>query len=339
MKSTDLTTRQNVGVMQVEEARAIIAKCVRVDEVKKIRDQAQALKAYVRQQGASRNLYNDAAEIKLRAERRIGELIADRDKAKGAATPRGGPRARGGIVQPRAPETLKELGIERTAAKRWQDIARIPEKEFDTFIEETKKDGEITTAGALSIVKKQSRQSNAENKRVVTLDEAVQGRFPVIYADPPWQYTNTGFSGSAESQDPTMSTDDICAMPVADKSTTNSVLLMWATWPLLKDALRVIEAWGFDYKTGAPWKKNVHVGGFYFLGITEPLLVAVRGSALPRETPIGFFDYPRTKHSRKPVEIYELIERMYEGPYLEMFARTERAGWTSFGNEPALKSA
>lgn len=177
-------------------------------------------------------------------------------------------------------------------------------------------------------------QLRAAEKRIVTLNEAVHGRFPVIYADPPWEYSNTGFDGSAAGQYPTMPTDAICDLPVADKSTTNAVLLMWATWPLLEDALRVIRAWGFEYKTGAPWKKNVHVGGFYFLGITEMLLVGVRGSALPRETPIGFFDFPRTKHSKKPPEMYELIERMYEGPYLELFGREKRPGWTVFGNEP-----
>jgi N6-adenosine-specific RNA methylase IME4 len=181
------------------------------------------------------------------------------------------------------------------------------------------------------------RQLGRAEKRVVTLEESLGGdRFQVIYADPPWQYSNTGFDGSAEGQYPTMPTEDICAMPVGDHATSNAVLLMWATWPLLEDALRVIEAWGFEYKTGAPWKKNVHVGGFYFLGITEMLLVGIRGSCTPEKAPIGFFDYPRTKHSKKPEEFYGLIESMYQGPYLEMFARQTRQGWVSFGNEIAV---
>jgi N6-adenosine-specific RNA methylase IME4/ParB-like chromosome segregation protein Spo0J len=170
----------------------------------------------------------------------------------------------------------------------------------------------------------------------VRLEDAIKGKFQVIYADPPWQYSNTGFDGSAEGQYPTMATDDICAMPVGERAATNSVLLMWATWPLLKDALRVMEAWGFEYKTGAPWKKNVHVGGFYFLGITEFILVGVRGSCLPKKAPIGWFDYPRGKHSAKPHEFYDLIEGMYDGPYLELFARNQRPNWTSFGNDPAV---
>lgn len=188
-------------------------------------------------------------------------------------------------------------------------------------------------SGESKNVRQAIQKINAADKRIVTLDEAVKGRFPVIYADPPWRYSNTGFEGSAETHYPTMTTDDICDMPVADKTTTNAVLFLWATWPLLDDALRVMARWGFEYKTGAPWKKNVHVGGFYFLGITELLLVGVRGSSLPRQSPVGFFDFPRGQHSKKPAEIYDVIERMYDGPYLELFARATRDGWASFGNE------
>lgn len=323
--------KQPVTLLKVEEARALIAQCKRVDEAKDIRDKTAAMQSYLRQQGATRELQNDVAEIKVRAERRIGDLLIEMKEDGGRANQ--GSHKKSHDATSSLP-TISDLGIQKDSAQRWQSIARVPEKDFERYLIEARKDGEITTKGAVSLYQAVAKEARHAEKRTVTLAEAIQGRFPVIYADPPWQYNNTGFEGSAETQYPTMATDDICDMPVADKATTNAVLFMWATWPLLDDALRVMTRWGFEYKTGAPWKKHTHVGGFYFLGITELLLVGVRGSSLPRETPIGFFDYPRTKHSKKPPELYDVIERMYEGPYLELFARTERANWTAFGNEP-----
>lgn len=181
-------------------------------------------------------------------------------------------------------------------------------------------------------------QLRREDRIEVTLAEAVQGKYQVIYADPPWRYSNSGFDGSAEGQYPTMATEDICAMPVKDRSASNAVILMWAVNPLLEDAFAVMKAWGFDYKTNFVWVKNNHVGGFYCLGRHELLLVGVKGSCLPRKGSLAMSDlhYPRSEHSKKPHEVYELIERMYEGPYLEMFARNQRPNWTSFGNDPAV---
>jgi N6-adenosine-specific RNA methylase IME4 len=237
-----------------------------------------------------------------------------------------------------APDVKEKLrGTE--VADRKQDLLTIAQltPELQRKIVDAPAEKIIEQAREIRAAKqKEKTEERREKLRLVTLDEAVQGKFQVIYADPPWQYSNTGFDGSAEGQYPTMATDDICAMPVGERAATNSVLLMWATWPLLKDALRVMDAWGFEYKTGAPWKKNVHVGGFYFLGITEFILVGVRGSCTPRKAPIGFFEFPRTKHSAKPHEFYDVIEGMYDGPYLELFARNQRPNWTAFGNDPAV---
>lgn len=240
-------------------------------------------------------------------------------------------------IAPDVKERLRGTAV----ADRKQDLITIAQLPAEKQREVVARGEDEILAKAREIRAKKQEERTAERRerlRAVTLEEAVQGKFQVIYADPPWQYGNTGFEGSAEGQYPTMPTDEICAMPVGQRAATNSVLLMWATWPLLKDALRVMEAWGFEYKTGAPWKKNVHVGGFYFLGITEFILVGVRGSCTPKKAPIGFFEYPRTKHSRKPPEFYALIESMYDGPYLELFARGAREGWTLFGNEAETKT-
>ncbi|PLS85491.1 MAG: hypothetical protein CYG60_12300 [Actinobacteria bacterium] len=168
------------------------------------------------------------------------------------------------------------------------------------------------------------------------------GVYRVIYADPPWEYANSGLGGSAESHYPTMSTDDLCgdfADDVKARAADDAVLFMWATNPLLTDAIRVMEAWGFEYKTNLAWVKNQATYGklgFYVRGKHELLLVGVRGSMIPEEErrPESVVAAPLGKHSKKPHEFYELVESMYpSGPYLELFARNKRSGWSSFGNQ------
>jgi len=175
-------------------------------------------------------------------------------------------------------------------------------------------------------------------RRQLALDAAALGKFPVIYADPPWSYSNSGFEGSAEDHYPTMATDAICAMPVEDVATDSAVLFMWATNPLLKDALSVVEAWGFEYKTNFVWLKDKSMYGrlgFYNYGRHELLMVATRGAFLPDGDLVeSVIDASKSAHSRKPDIIYDMIEGMYRhGPYLELFARQERDGWRAFGNE------
>lgn len=164
------------------------------------------------------------------------------------------------------------------------------------------------------------------------------GRYQVIYADPPWQYDNSGFDESAESQYPTMSTDDICAQPIDSLTTDEGVLFLWATNPLLPDALKVMKTWGFDYKTNMAWVKDKARGKAWWLKSKhELLLIGVRkNTPQPATTPPSAFEADRGPiHSRKPAEAYEIIESMYPGSKIELFSRNEREGWTMWGNEDA----
>jgi len=160
-------------------------------------------------------------------------------------------------------------------------------------------------------------------------------KFSVVYADPPWSYNNSGFEMSAEQHYSVMPTDEICAMrvPVAD----NAVCFMWVTNPLLQDGLRVLKAWGFEYKTNIVWVKERHTAGFYVYGQHEFCLIGVRGGGM---TPTddakakSVIHGDNSEHSRKPDIMYEIIEAMYPGGRkLEMFARRRRDGWEAFGNE------
>jgi len=174
--------------------------------------------------------------------------------------------------------------------------------------------------------------------------------YGVLIADPPWQYRNAGGNGAAENHYATMATPDICALPIGHLVTRDAVLYLWATWPMLPDALQVIDAWGFTYKTGLPWIKTqgepavdlwgelqwtpAMGTGFWVRGCSELLLIAVRGQvAVPEEADryLGLLA-PRVAHSRKPDHIYQLAER-HPGPYLELFARRRQPGWDVFGSE------
>ena len=170
-------------------------------------------------------------------------------------------------------------------------------------------------------------------------------KYNVIYADPPWTfktYSNKGKDRSPEKHYSVMSFKDICNMPVGNIARDNSVLLMWAIDPLLDKAFEVIKAWGFTYKTVAfTWAKlnktkpGFFTGlGYWTRGNPEMCLLATKGKPkrLSKSVPQLVVD-KRREHSRKPDVMYTHIENLLDGPYIELFARQQRKGWDSWGNE------
>jgi len=160
------------------------------------------------------------------------------------------------------------------------------------------------------------------------------GDYRVIYCDPPWQFDNSGFDQSAAAHYPTMPTDKIAELQVP--AALDAVCFMWATNAMLQDALEVLQAWSFEYKTNMVWTKETGPTiGFYTVSRHELLLIGTRGQGmLPEVRPISIIKGKVSQHSRKPESVYDTIEEMYDGPYLEMFARSNRPGWTSWGNDP-----
>jgi len=189
------------------------------------------------------------------------------------------------------------------------------------------------------------RDEGATVEDLVTLAATGQ-RFPVIYADPPWEfkvYSGKGKQRSAERHYDTSSLDTIKALPVAALAAKDCALFMWAVWPELPGALEVIRAWGFEYKTaGLVWVKQVSdtnpdpfTGmGYWTRANSEVCLFATKGS--PRR---AAKDVPQVilapvgEHSVKPEEARARIERLLIGPYLELFGRRGVPGWTVWGNE------
>lgn len=165
-------------------------------------------------------------------------------------------------------------------------------------------------------------------------------RFPVVYADPPWRYEFAESESRAiENQYPTMSLDEIRALDVAGMSTDDAILFMWATSPKLAEAMSVIEAWGFTYRSSAVWVKPQLGMGYYFRQQHELLLVATRGdmpAPAPADRPRSVVTADRLEHSAKPAEFAEAIERMYPTlPRIELFCRSPRDGWAVWGNQSA----
>ena len=168
-------------------------------------------------------------------------------------------------------------------------------------------------------------------------------KYQIIYADPPWSYADQGCQGTMANHYKGMNIDDICNLPVQNITDDNAILFLWATYPMLPEALRVIEAWGFKYKSIAfQWLKlnPKALTPFYGLGRwtrgnTEPCLLATKGK--PKRVDAGVFQLiqsPRARHSQKPAEASDkIVKLMGDLPRIELFARQKPEGWDVWGNE------
>lgn len=173
-------------------------------------------------------------------------------------------------------------------------------------------------------------------------------RFATVLADPPWQFQNKTGKVAPEhkrlNRYGTMDLQAIMDLPVAEALQDTAHLYLWVPNALLPEGLRVLEAWGFTYKSNIVWHKVRKDGGsdgrgvgFYFRNVTELVLFGVRGKNArtlpPGRTQVNLFATRKREHSRKPDEQYEIIEACSPGPYLEMFARGTRPKWTVWGNQ------
>lgn len=173
-------------------------------------------------------------------------------------------------------------------------------------------------------------------------------RFAAILADPPWRFANRTGKMAPEhrrlSRYGTMTVEDIAGLPVAGIAAETAHLYLWVPNALLPEGLRVLQAWGFAYKTNIVWHKRRKDGGsdgrgvgFYFRNVTELILFGVRGknarTLAPGRRQVNYLGTRKREHSRKPDEQYEIIESCSAGPYLELFARGRRPGWVAWGHQ------
>jgi N6-adenosine-specific RNA methylase IME4 len=340
-----------------------IAEAHRVDEVKSIRDKAVALQAYARQ-AQDHELIRHVTEIRVRAERRAGELLIEMKERGERQTPgeAGGKpnKIDGSKRRPSIPK-LKDLGVSKTQSSQWQQLAGMPQENFEALLVDVHDRADRAKRNAVREVEiRQERASYRarieEGGTVADLEAlAASGyRAGVICPDFPWPfetYSGKGEQRSAKRHYDTMLIDEIMGMAplVRRLAADDSVFMPWVLWNQFPAALALIEVCGFEYKSvGFLWVKTtpnaqvitldgkgLHWGtGYSTRANTECCLLATRGSPLRLSGDVHQVVLaPAGEHSAKPAEVYLRIQRLYRGPYLELFARKARPHWTVWGNE------
>jgi len=326
------------ALAKYEQARAALETCARVDEAKAIRDKAEALRVYGLQAKDSA-LESWAAEIKLRAHRRIGELSA--------AMVKGGGPGRGKKKSPDGKsfkgEALKAAGLTVQVANRCEKIASIPASQFEAAIANRKKAGRpVTTADVLKLVVKKAKAADrsAPSGDCCTVDDlnTLVSRgltFGTIYADPPWAYDNQGTRAATGNHYKTLTVDELCRLPVGKLAAPQAHLWLWTTNAFLFECPRLFAAWGFEFKSSYIWVKTQMGIGNYLRNSHEFLLLAVRGGLTGAARDVkSWGEFSRTEHSAKPERVRsEVVERVSPGPRLELFGRRHTFGWVTWGNQ------
>jgi N6-adenosine-specific RNA methylase IME4 len=325
--------------------REIAAACS-IDEVKPLRDKAEALRHYARQ-AKNREMEVQATEIRIRAERRLGQIIKAQKETvglnQGAVRGKTGTKARP-VLDDRP--TLAAAGIDKKLSSRAQEMAKVPEAKFEGMLgkwrERSERESERVTVDLLRGDDKAERRADRERALAGKIIALPDRRYGVIVADPEWAWEpwsrETGMDRAADNHYPTSVTAVIAARDVPSIAARDCVLFLWATIPMLPHALLVMGAWGFDYQSHYVWVKDKIGLGFWSREKHEILLIGTRGK-VPAPAPGTQNDSvilaPRGRHSEKPEAALQMIERYYPNvPKIELNRRgPARAGWDAWGDE------
>lgn len=319
-------------LVQFDKARAALAAAHSIDEVKQIRDQAEAMRQYIRQQKGSLIMQNQAAEIKIRAERRAGEMLKEIERIEPQKAVSHSMMEHDILTYT---EVLKQNEIASVTAHRWQLEAEVPEEKLERFIAESiEKAEELTSRAILSMAMK---ARNEAKKEPTSEEEIPSGLFDVIVVDPPWpygtKYDSRGGFGRVACPYSEMSIEDIMIFDIP--AANNCILWLWTTNRFMHDAYHILEAWAFEPKTILTWFKQRTGVGYWLRGDTEHCLLAVKGK--PNITHVAQSSgliTKATKHSVKPDDFFLLVESLCPGTKLEMFSRgITRKGWEAHGNQ------
>lgn len=332
------------SLTKYDAACAALAEAVAVDEVKDILDWAEAARVYHRQ---AKNLELEirAVEIRLRAERRLGQVLSNAKETGQLAEGRP-PKRNGSDGEPFPRLTLAEIGIDKKLSARAQKVGGIAERAFEAMVDRTRErmrsGGERVSLDLLKEGDKASRRAEREVDLALKQSGLPTIKFGVILADPEWRFEpwsrKTGMDRSADNHYPTSCTEVIAARDVRSIAADDSILWLWATVPMLPQALIVMGAWGFDYKSHFVWAKDRIGTGYWNRNKHELLLIGTRGH-IPAPAPgcqwASLLDAPVGVHSAKPEKFYELIEFYFPTlTKMELNRRgPPRKGWSAWGNE------
>jgi N6-adenosine-specific RNA methylase IME4 len=328
------------AMVALDEARHQIALAKEegdVDTLREWRDRADAIQHYARRRDGARETANDAGEVKVRAERALGQL--DKEIAP-AHRPEKGSGQTEGFSAPLA-------DVEKNTRASWRKLGALEEGQFEALVTRAREeeDAGVTTTTLVRLASDDRRETRTADKRQRSSDLAavevppLLDAYAVICADPPWRYdaNSTPDTRSIENHYPTMTLGEIKALDVPAEP--DAVLFLWATSPKLAEALDVMAAWEFGYRTCMAWVKDKIGMGYYARQQHELLLIGKRGSLPvpePSDRPSSVFHAPRGEHSAKPQVAYDLIEAMYPHlPRVELFARSQRPRWSVWGNQVA----
>lgn len=322
-------------LVKTQAARRAIAEARDVDEVKDIRDKAEAVRQYAKQAGLGLEMINDAAEIKLRAERRAGEMLAVMEKNDG-----GRPTKTGNSVLPVLEPTLEEMGVSKMESSRWQRMAELPEADFERHVSETRDAGkELSTASVLRLAAQQDTPDATETPAFPT------GKFRCLVIDPPWPVEKiVRVERPLQNQTldyPIMQIEEIAALPVRDLfDPAGCHVYLWVTHKFMPAGLELFSRWNVQYQCLMTWVKPTGMTPFSWMYNTEHVLFGHAGSLKLEKLGLKLaFDAPVVGHSVKPDIFYDRVLLASPGPRLEMFARRDREGFKVWGNEIETESA
>jgi site-specific DNA-methyltransferase (adenine-specific) len=360
-----------VTLRKIEQSKLAIREVKNLDEIKKVIDQGEALRAYAKSAKMSAEIQADIAELNLIAERRLGEISAAMEKSKGGQPhQKKSTCPKGGQVETKT-AALAKVGVTRQRASEAERLAKIDDGVFNDLLKTAREKSipktdikklarmdkakqravadKISTGEAKSVIDAQrkvlkenivSQYKDAPKGKSKSVDiHTTKNKYRVIYADPPWAYgdsrSGAGTTGATDHY-PTMPLKDICALPVKDITDDNAVLFLWVTSPLLEDCFSVIKAWGFKYKASFVWDKIKHNMGHYNSVRHELLLICTKGSCVPDNAKLydSVQSIERGEHSEKPEEFRDIINTLYDsGKKLELFARKQADNWDTWGFE------
>jgi N6-adenosine-specific RNA methylase IME4 len=321
--------------------------------VRQVEAALDGVETYMEKSGIyDKNKIRPYVEEKMRARWKLGLLLSrmERGKAPGKGKMLSQPGTSFRVY-------LKQLGLDKNRAQDAQRIACMPEKKLEQTISEHRSNGQLLRYDDLIRVSKEfwykesrrARHKKISAKASFKQSGEVSGPFPIIYADPPWDWEvfsekGSGLGRTALQHYPTLTDDEICKFKINGRSIEeiahrDAALFLWCTSSNLLRAFKVITSWGFEYKTHAIWHKKRIGMGRIFRNKHELLLYATRGVMPgPHFVPYSVFEFDRPKgFSSKPPEVRQMIEKMYPdlkaSDRIELFARGKIDRWTSHGLE------